>query len=109
MFPAKEFEFVFDMSSAFLPGTGSKHIKINTSFYFLPGLPGRSTLVFRTMFTKTQNAFSYAHTEHFFLKLFVKKCKINAAALPRGYAVPCIHLTNYVKFAAANANNFAEN
>ncbi len=56
VFPAKEFEFVFDMSSAFLPGTGSKHIKINTSFYFLPGLPGRSTLVFRTMFTKTQEA-----------------------------------------------------
>ena len=46
VFPAKEFEFAFDMLSAFLPGTGSKRIKLNTSFYFLTWSTGEVNFSF---------------------------------------------------------------
>jgi len=63
------------------------------------------------MFTKTQNAFSNAHTEELFLKLLQKNIKIHVTGLhmeaQNKNNKQCTE-TNYMKLAAANANSFAQ-
>jgi hypothetical protein len=56
------------------------------------------------MFNNTGSDLSYAHTEHLFLNNFIKKYENNADALLGGspYVVAnSVHMTNYMKFAAA--------
>jgi len=63
------------------------------------------------MFCKTQNAFSNAHTEEFFLKLLQKNIKFHVTGLHMEAQNSCNKQrtkTNYMKLAGANANSFAE-